>query len=450
MLFIIDGLLILSCIFILVNFERGFFLYLLLGLILPTFVEFRIGSLSININDLLLLFLFLSFLIHKAKLKKDFTNIQIRKLLSIYVISTLVLIFLASYVPFSIQFYGFIKGTLFHEAMPVIFAFYAFSNVKLNNLIISKVLIYIAIIIGCYGIICYLIHANPYMSMLNLLYLDEYVFEHFITETRAGLTGRVSGTVNHPLTWGQLWNILLAFFVINRDKIGKTNFNVILILSCLNLLFSGSRSAFIALFPLVICYLLSVGRIKIMRYVIGFSMLLASCYFILPDNMQMYIKSAVFFWDDSISDAADINGSNVNMRLDQLETTLNDVSKANLIAGFGLGYREYSVSKGTKNEDMLGYESVFFSKMYEQGLLGTICFFIYLSQFYVLGCKTLVSKKKLLFTGYFFSYLLSILFTGIQNSLGWFVFFGLLIITSDKAEYKRLKCCNKSKFISKL
>ena len=170
--------------------------------------------------------------------------------------------------------------------------------------------------------------------------------------------------------------------------------------------------------------------------------LLVGISIILPNNIQIYIKSAVFFWDETISNKAEINGSNVGMRIEQLNTTLSDVAKENLIAGYGLGYREYATIKNVRNEDMLGFESIVFSKMYEQGLIGLICFFLYLFQFYSLGIKTISKNKRLLFTGYFLSYILSILFTGNQNSLNWFVFLGLLIIVSEKSD-EIYKCHNK-------
>lgn len=65
----------------------------------------------------------------------------------------------------------------------------------------------------------------------------------------------------------------------------------------------------------------------------------------LSDKMQTYIESAVFFWDQSKSNAAEINGSNVDMRINQIETTVFDVSKENLLFGYGLGYLEYSSKK---------------------------------------------------------------------------------------------------------
>lgn len=443
MFLIIDTILISSCILSIVNFKWGFFLYLLLGFIIPGFVYFTLGGVTININDLLLLSLMLSFLLHKKYLRKDFTNLQIRKLLSVYVISTLLLTFFASYVPFSTQFYGFVKGTLFHEAMPIIFAFYAFSDAKLDDFIINKVLIWLVIFIGFYGVFCYITNENPYIKIINLLYLNEYRFEYFLTEIRGGLSGRVSGTTNHPLTWGQLWGILLAFFVVNKNKIKHTQFMIIAILSCLNILFSGSRTALISLFPVIICYIMSNGRIKKNAYrSVLLVFLLVGISVILPNNIQIYIKSAVFFWDETISNKAEINGSNVGMRIEQLNTTLSDVAKENLIAGYGLGYREYATIKNVRNEDMLGFESIVFSKMYEQGLIGLICFFLYLFQFYSLGIKTISKNKRLLFTGYFLSYILSILFTGNQNSLNWFVFLGLLIIVSEKSD-EIYKCHNK-------
>ena len=215
-----------------------------------------------------------------------------------------------------------------------------------------------------------------------------------------------------------------------KDKIRSVQFNVILILGLLNVLLSGSRSALVSMLPILICYAIASGGIEFLKKIVFFVFVGMILSYSLSDKMQSYIESAIFFWDQSKSNDAEINGSNVDMRINQIETTISDVSKENILVGHGLGYLEYSAKKNIRNSDMLGFESVFFQKMYEQGIIGLICFFLFMWQFYMFGIKKIQRKKQILFLGYCSSYLLSILFTGIQNTFGYFLFLGIFLIVS--------------------
>lgn len=348
-------------------------------------------------------------------------------MLTLYVLPSVIVFLFSSYVPKDVQFYELAKNVFFHFVVPVVILFYAF-NKKETEVKFIKGLAIVATIIGIYGVVCYLIKANPYMQALNLLYYNDYLYEYFISEVRGGLSGRVSGTVNHPLTWGQLWGILLAFFVMVKDKVNPWLFKAILVFGCLNVVFSGSRSALVALFPILIGYAVSSGGFKVIRKIAMYAIVAITMSYAISEKMQSYIESAIFFWDESKSDAANISGSGVDMRISQMETTLFDVGKENIFTGYGLGYLEYSKKKNLRNKDMLGFESVFFQKMYEQGVIGFVCFLGFMFQFFSFGSKRFTRDKRILYLGYCSSYLVSILFTGIQNTFGWFIYLGIVLV----------------------
>lgn len=429
MVSIINAIIIICCIIIISNFYSGGFIYILYSFILPPFVSFNMGSINVNVNDLFLIFMIISFFIHKSSLNSSYHVQKVLKLLKFYIIPATLVCLFASFVPKDIQYYQFAKGVIYHTVIPTIFCFYIFNRNEYRDKFL-RCLTYVAIVIGIYGVVCYVFKENPYIKALNLLYFKDYEFEFFLSEIRGGLTGRVSGTLNHPLAWGQLWGVLIAFFVMIKDKIRSVQFNVILILGLLNVLLSGSRSALVSMLPILICYAIASGGIDFFKKIVFFVFVGMILSYSLSDKMQSYIESAIFFWDQSKSNDAEINGSNVDMRINQIETTFSDVSKENILVGHGLGYLEYSATKNIRNSDMLGFESVFFQKMYEQGIIGLICFFLFMWQFYMFGIKKIQRKKQILFLGYCSSYLLSILFTGIQNTFGYFLFLGIFLIVS--------------------
>ena len=433
MISIINIIIIICCIIILRNFYVGGIIYLLHSFILPSFVSFNMGGVSVNANDLFLIFMIASFLIHKSSLSASYPITKVLKLFSFYVIPAVLVCLLASFVPKGIQYYQFAKVIIYHTVLPVLFCFY-FLNTIDTRVRFIRCLTIVAIVIGFYGVMCYVLRENPYIKILNLLYIKEYEYEYFLYEVRGGLSGRISGTMNHPLTWGQLWGILVAFFVMVKDKINPVLFKAVIVLGCLNVLFSGSRTALVALFPILVCYAVASGGLKVFQKIGIYAFVGVVLSYSLSDKMQTYIESAVFFWDQSKSNAAEINGSNVDMRINQIETTVFDVSKENLLFGYGLGYQEYSSKKNIRNSAMLGFESVFFQIMYEQGVVGVICFFVFLFQFYLFGIKGFKKNKKILFLGYCSSYLLSILFTGIQDTFSSYLFLGTFLIVFGARE----------------
>lgn len=428
----INVVLIICSAIILSNIYWGGIAYLVLGLVLPQFVPLALGPVSLNMHDLLCLCLLCSMLIHRKQLRSDYSMRKIAMLQWVYVLSALIVVLFATFVPLQTQLYLFLKLYLFRTVVLVTVCFFLFNNERCNKLLVQWVT-WVAIGIGIYGLLCYYWHDNPYIRGLSLLYGDEYTTEFFNTQIRGALTGRVSGTTTHPLQWGQLWGILLVFFVFKREEMTKVRFWALMALACLNILFSGSRSALVAMVPLLACYVASEGSVKALRKMaMGLAVALALSY-TLSDKMQLYLRSVVFFWDEQASMAADVEGSNTDMRIEQYNTLMHDVTRENIFVGYGLGYLGYANQRNVRNKDMLGYESVFFQIMAEQGLVGFVGFCCFMFQLYRLRAKRLERRKRIIYLGYCASYMVSIMLTGIQNTFGQYLLIGLFMVLSEKS-----------------
>ena len=204
-------------------------------------------------------------------------------------------------------------------------------------------------------------------------------------------------------------------------------------MALINIFLCGSRSALIATGVFSVFFFFSrsalVKKRILAALVVIFLVLLAA-----PINENKYpavayIKSAVFFWDDSHSYSAGIEGSNVNMRAEQLDEVIDILEYFPL---GGMGYNSTTFLSGHPLfENMRGFESVVFIKTIEQGVLGFLCFVISLAMYAVWIMKNMITKKeRILMTGYFVSYFASILVTGIQNT--WLIFLLLPLLYSSK------------------
>lgn len=435
---IIISLIVFACIR---NFSFGFLLSLCAKILFPPFVRFVAGPVSIAINDFLLIALTLSFFLNKAFIEKKTARVYFPKGLLIYLgfsySTTFFLILLSSdATPIDFQFFSYLKS-LIQDLPYAIFAYYALKNFNTKHL---NLLFYTAIFAGIYGIFVYVTKLNPYIDSVSLIYVGENRFDFFLEQIRGGLVGRISGTQEHPLTWGQLWGILFALFLIYRDYIkNKVVKYIFIALAISNILFSGSRTSIVVLCCICSFYLISINKKKLLQYLIlsfaSFLILLQPLReFQYTAGYIKYIESGLFFWDNSYSDAANIDGSNVSMRSEQLETTLN-IASSNPIGGLGFNSIQYFSSSSF--DSMYGFESIVFQKIVEQGILGFICFCFSLYLFTKWIFKHVTKDKFLLWLGYFSSYFLSILLTGIQNTWSFFIISAFFAISKYQPPPKK-------------
>lgn len=435
-LLIFDILIIAICIIIIRNFKLGYFLSLIIKIAIPSVVRFQLGGFSINHVDILMLALLISFIIKKPYKRIKLPK-KIKAFILINVLSTLVLIiFSLGIVPYEYQLSSYFKGYFFQTYMYIFFGYFAFQNIK-NIESINKSIIIVSIVCGIYGIITYITKDNPYINILYNIYSGgDNIFSYFMEETRGGIEGRISGTMSHPLHWGQYWNIVIAYLILFYKRTNIYLLISICVIGVINIVLCGSRTSLITLVVTFIFFISSFGFKSLIKYsIISYVILVFTIGFI-PQNNQSkgiitYLQSAIFFWDNSYSEKANIQGSNTNMRLTQLNESIKYMKK-NPIGGVGYNY-QYYVQEKRINTKLMGFESIVFKLLVEQGIISLILFFYT----YNLLRKHLIYKRslkeKILLNGYFASFLISILFTGIQaNSWIFFICFSFIYLGLNK------------------
>ncbi|SHK91869.1 O-antigen ligase [Fibrobacter sp. UWEL] len=427
-------------VYILKDIRKGFCAALCARILFPEVTRFQAFGVNLAIYDILIAFLGLSFL--WSLYKREFSDFKGKKpsglifFIIFYYLSSCVLIFFsADLIPQEEQFKCFFK-TAFQETFYLIVGYYALRDA--DRKFFFNLLIAVACVAGLYGIYAYMTSSNPYvMSIISSFSVDSN-YDEFLTEARGALKSRTSGTLAHPLTWGQLWGLLFAFYaVLSQTDQKPLWFNIAFSgLALINILLCGSRTALISAIVFGIFFFFSresVTRFKILAAAFIFLMGVLA----LPINdskypVVTYMKSAIFFWDDSYSRSAGINGSNADMRLEQLDEV---VTILEMFPMGGLGYNSTTIFADHPLFDrMRGFESVAFRKTLEQGWLGFLCFLISFAGFAIWSIRnTSTGKEKLFMAGYFASYMASILVTGIQST--WFVFLLLpLLYSSGKNE----------------
>ena len=428
---VIDFLLLLVVAISFRNFTWGYFLSICWHIIIPSVARFQIGGISINAGDILCLGLIGAYFVNTGKLNSKLSP-KLKLFFGVYIVSTFFLMILSSrVVPFSHQFQFFLKGFLFQEICYLILGFIALQNIK--GIRFFNILLTLSSIAGVYGILVYFLKVNILVDTFSLIYAgSENQFSYFMEEIRGGMEGRTSGTFGHPLAWGQFWNILVPLVYLYRNQIGKYWFPVILIIGVPNMLLCGSRTALVSLFVFLLFVVITLSIKKTIKIGLACVIVYSIMFFQLANNRQYkgifeYVQSAVFFWDNSYSEKAAIVGSNTDMRQRQLEEAIR-LMNTNPIAGIGLDYQYYSIDH-RPNPILLGFESILFKKLVEQGLTGLLIFYYLIYLYYRFYRKRLRTKEEIMvFLGYLASFMVSSHMTAIQG-LNWFFFLLLPLLT---------------------
>jgi hypothetical protein len=146
------------------------------------------------------------------------------------------------------------------------------------------------------------------------------------------------------------------------------------------------------------------------------------------------LTANIAFWSENKSTEAGIEGSSISARQDQLTATFKIIGDG--YQAFGLGYDLATVANLTntalpvKNiEALLGFESIVFRKLAEQGICGLFFFMLfYLQSYTFIRRKCMIHDRGnvLIVDGFFLSYFASIVVTGIQATF--YLFFMLSVV----------------------
>ena len=122
--------------------------------------------------------------------------------------------------------------------------------------------------------------------------------------------------------------------------------------------------------------------------------------------------ASIQFWDDEKQKENDIEGSSMELRVNQFNAALEEIND-NPIFGRGYGYRDYYIGKhNALHPDLLGFESVLLLYLVEGGVIGLLFFFIIVRYIYKLFKKE--TDEDIIIRYIFLSYIISIVMTGVR------------------------------------
>ena len=248
----------------------------------------------------------------------------------------------------------------------------------------NKMILYALLVISLYGFIAFMCNRNFYVETLSFFSpnLERLVSisQIYADEARGALSSRLSGVTFSPLQYAITLNayIYLLFYMCLRTNKNKLLLFLIVWLVFFNIFMTGSRGPLVALLlPIFIysfLYFNTLGKLKLLFGVLFCFVVLIS----IPglNSYASFIKSFVFFFDESYSQQAEISGSSLSGRIMQMEAAfevLTSLDLKTILFGYGDGYHLYYARELADNKAVTGeFEGVLMSATLNYGVLGFI------------------------------------------------------------------------------
>lgn len=312
----------------------------------------------------------------------------------------------------------------------------------LNHLFLQPRAIYIfdkclyatTTIVVLYAFYNYFSQSNPYMAYVTLVTNAEVDMSNSFQESvRGALQGRVSSTFVHPLILGQCILLVTSYIIykLNDSKL-LIKWLVISVLFIVCFL-TGSRSSLIPIIVSIAIYLFSLDGSTRRKNMLFAAFLLAIALVITPKSYKETISNMVF--ENKESNSFQIGGSSLELRQRQLESAIK-ILGSDIIIGRGNGYvtsygQRYAV-------EMLGYESLVFRELFDNGVIGLVFFFCFYGILYIKLLRYANTKRnKYRVHSLCLSFLISGILTGIQyGMITFYVVFYMITIHNIQKEEK--------------
>lgn len=313
------------------------------------------------------------------------------------------------------------------------FALFLYGNIKTYPKaarLYSIALFGIFCIITAYGLFLTTMPGiNPYLIFINPVFGLE--FNEAYAAGNSGLStnteliegrlfGRISSVFNHPMTYGLnlgFFFIYSLYFLRNKPKV------MIGTLACIfvAILVSGTRTPLASLAVTGLFIILYMRKFKLFIYgLIAFIVVIYGTQMI-SEEAGEYLASIIN------SDDSNTQGSNISMRLDQLQGCL-DIVKNDFLFGKGYGWSTwYNGTYGT-HPKALWFESILFTVLVNTGIIGIILWGMMIVGFFkyiVLNINDIY--KRTIFLALFLYYIVYSLITG-DFGINYFLIFYVVLL----------------------
>lgn len=415
-----------------VDIKTGISLYLFYFILVPV----DLPMLFTSTNTVFHLFLLISLMFHAGKKKKHVTYLTIFKPFLPIVLMYLVLFMFTpfqEYVPFGRELQVWQNQMRIYFILPIVMWYVA--NIDSTSVRYFNVSVLAAsLVVLLYGLFLLQFEGfNPYVMYLANkadITLSDTTLE---LNNQFRYLRRVSSVFMHPMSYGLFLTLLLCYLFSIRNKLNNIVFVVFMALNMVCIFYSGIRTPLIAFFIATVTYLFFIRNFKVAALII----VLGIAGMLVISSIPELRGTIVSIYDKK----SDVDGSSIDMRLNQLEGCFKEISDCALM-GKGYEWSMYYIGKNGSHPTILSFESVVFRVLCNWGVLGLL---LYIFSYFRLSVRTFKmlpnQDSKALSLAFIFAFLAYCVGTGdYQYTTLFMLFFSLFISNFNVAtsDYKTI------------
>lgn len=348
-------------------------LVMLVSYILLPEIPFTLLGGGLKKNHLLIFVLFVFYVRYVLKDRIEL-DISPFKFCLIYFFLSLLCIPYKIDTSYSMQFYY-----LVYDVAIILFFPIAIWNIisRENCLVLFRNALLSCICIACvYGLFLTLTNGlNPLVILFSSFGgggLDEEAWtQYFSDENR--MFGRISSVFFHPMSYASFLGFSALYVYYIRDTISKRLFVFLSIIILANILVCGVRSVIGALLVTLFVYVVLKRNTALTIRIMIFLMLGILVISAIPPLFD-YVSSI-------FSKSDDVGGSSIEMRLEQLAGAFDEISD-NIFMGKGYGWSRDYIVQFKNHPILLGFESIIFVLLCNNGLIGLFLFGLFVFLYY--------------------------------------------------------------------
>ncbi len=344
------------------RFASGVSLYLLYYFLVPIY-SLVIESFSIGQN-LFSIILLLSLFVWSGN-KRDANKVSAKLMMPFFIVffaQMLLIPFHFSEMTFADQL-TYLRVDLTSLFLPFVMISIVWSKATSQRMFVNVLYIVIAVSSLYSFFLLTRIGQNPYLDSISpWLYSYNVSWQEAAIEEGIRRFGYISSVYTYVTEYGVLliYSSVFLLYQIVRDKTIMPKILYGMVLVCV--IVCGSRSVLMAEVIVLLVFLLQQRQFKLF---FSFAIIFIVVWLLIQRYMPEFFALLESIGDESV------NGSSINMRIEQLEGCLDSI-KDNPIVGNGYGWAAWYRSTIGRHPVMLSFESVLIQILCNNGIMGVV------------------------------------------------------------------------------
>lgn len=294
---------------------------------------------------------------------------------------------------------------------------------------VLKCILLVCIGVACiYGLVLTMTPGiNPYIMIISELNEVDYLETYYLAEDGGRLFGRISSVYDDPMRFALFLGLSFIYVFSQKENINKWIFASLMMLIVVNCVTCGVRSVLGGLAITAVYYFYKQRNLKTAA-LFGFVGLIGYLVVINIPELNAYLGSI------SQDNSDNVNGSSLEMRLDQLGGALTEFAN-NPILGKGFHWHLFYMSEHGAHPVLLYFESLVYVILCNSGIIGVLLWLYVSLKYFKINSKIL--KDSSLLNSFWVFYLAYASITGDYAYMQLFLlFYVIAVFTSFNVSYQ--------------